>query len=51
MEMLFCARYRAATRTSKRKVVEPERWLGAEEIAERVCKVFGCADELHLSFP
>jgi transposase len=35
----------------KRKVVEPERLLGAEELAERVCKVFGCAHEPHLSIP
>ncbi|MDP9478343.1 MAG: transposase [Actinomycetota bacterium] len=33
----------------KRKVVEPEGLLGAEELAERVCKVFGCAHEPHLS--
>jgi transposase len=36
---------------SKRKVVEPERLLGAYELAERVCKVFGCAHEEHLSIP
>ena len=35
----------------KRKVVEPERLLGAYEFAERVCKVFGCAHEEHLSIP
>ncbi len=35
----------------KRKVVEPERLLGAYELAERVCKVFGCAHEEHLSIP
>jgi transposase len=34
---------------SKRKVVEPERLLGPYELAERVCKVFGCAHEEHLS--
>jgi hypothetical protein len=33
------------------KVVEPERLLGAEELVERVCKIFGCAHEPHLSIP
>jgi transposase len=33
----------------KRKVVEPDRLLGAHELADRVCKVFGCAHEPHLS--
>jgi hypothetical protein len=28
-----------------------ERLLGAYELAERVCKVFGCAHEEHLSIP
>ncbi len=36
---------------SKRKVVEPERLLGAYELADRVCGVFGCAHEPHLSIP
>jgi transposase len=36
---------------SKRKVVEPERLLGAYELADRVCRVFGCAHEEHLSIP
>lgn len=35
----------------KRKVVEPERLLGAYELAERICEVFGCAHEEHLSIP
>jgi hypothetical protein len=35
----------------KRKVVEPERVLGAYELAERVCEVFGCVHEEHLSIP
>ena len=35
----------------KRKVVEPERLLSAEELADRVCGVFGCAHEEHLSIP
>ena len=35
----------------KRKVVEPERLLGAYELADRVCAVFGCAHEEHLSIP
>jgi hypothetical protein len=36
---------------SKRKVTEPERLLGAHELAERVCGVFGCTHEEHLSIP
>jgi len=36
---------------SKRKVVEPERLLGAHELAERVCGVFGCPHYEHLSIP
>jgi len=40
---------------SKRKVVEserePERLLGAYELADRVCGTFGCAHEEHLSIP
>jgi hypothetical protein len=35
----------------KRKIVEPERLLGAYELADRVCKAFGCAHEPHLSIP
>jgi transposase len=35
----------------KRKVAEPERLLGAYELADRVCGVFGCAHEPHLSIP
>jgi hypothetical protein len=35
----------------KRKVVEPERLLGAYELADRVCGVFGCTHEPHLSIP
>jgi transposase len=35
----------------KRKVVEPERLLGAYELAERVCEVFGCAHEAYLPIP
>ena len=34
---------------SKRKVVESERLLGAYELADRVCGVFGCTHEEHLS--
>ena len=33
----------------KRKVAEPERLLGAYELADRVCGVFGCNHEEHLS--
>jgi hypothetical protein len=35
----------------KRKKVEPERLLGAYELADRVRGVFGCAHEEHLSIP
>jgi DDE superfamily endonuclease len=35
----------------KRKVVEPEGLLAAYELADRVCAVFGCAHEEHLSIP
>ena len=35
----------------KRKVVEPERVLGAYELADRVCEVFGCPHYEHLSIP
>jgi hypothetical protein len=35
----------------KRKVVEPERLLGAYELADRVCEVFGCPHYEHLSIP
>jgi hypothetical protein len=36
---------------SKRKVVEPERLLGAYELADRVCAALGCAQEAYLSIP
>jgi hypothetical protein len=36
---------------SKRKVVEPDGLLGAYELAERVCRVFGCPHYEHLSIP
>ncbi len=35
----------------KRKVVEPDGLLGAHELADRVCGVFGCAHYEHLSIP
>jgi hypothetical protein len=35
----------------KRKVVEPDGVLGAYELAERVCRVFGCPHYEHLSIP
>jgi transposase len=35
----------------KRKVTEPERLLGAYELAERVCGVFSCPHYEHLSIP
>jgi hypothetical protein len=34
---------------AKRKVVEPDGLLGAYELAERVCRVFGCPHYDHLS--
>jgi hypothetical protein len=33
----------------KRKVVEPDGLLGAYELADRVCGVFGCPHYEHLS--
>ena len=36
---------------SKRRVTEPERLLGAYELADRVCGVFGCPHYEHLSIP
>jgi hypothetical protein len=36
---------------SKRKVTEPERLLGAYELADRVCGVFGCPHYEDLSIP
>ena len=35
----------------KRKVTEPERLLGAYELADRVCGVFCCPHYEHLSIP
>ena len=35
----------------KRKVVEPDLVLTAHELADRVCEVFGCTHEPHLSIP
>jgi transposase len=35
----------------KRKVVEPNGLLGAYELADRVCRVFGCPHYEHLSIP
>jgi len=35
----------------KRKVVEPEDLLGAYELADRVCGVFGCPHYEHLFVP
>ena len=35
----------------KRKVVEPDDLLGAYELADRVCRVFGCPHYEHLSIP
>jgi hypothetical protein len=35
----------------KRKVIEPDGLLGAYELADRVCRVFGCPHYEHLSIP
>jgi transposase len=35
----------------KRKVVEPDGLLGAYELADRICWVFGCPHYEHLSVP
>jgi hypothetical protein len=35
----------------KRKVVEPDELLGAYELADRACGVFGCPHYEHLSIP
>jgi transposase len=35
----------------KRKVLEPDRTLSAQELAERVCAVFECEHEPHLALP
>lgn len=35
----------------KRRVVEPDRTLSAQELADRVCATFDCAHEEHLSIP
>jgi DDE superfamily endonuclease len=36
-------------RHAKRRVVEPDRLLGAKEIAERACAALGCPYEEHLT--
>ncbi len=36
---------------AKRKVVEPDRLLSAQELADRVCAVFGCQHDVHLAIP
>ena len=33
----------------KRRVIEPDRLLSAQELADRVCAAFGCAHEPHLT--
>jgi transposase len=35
----------------KRKVIEPDRLLPAQELAQRVCAVFNCPYEPHLTIP
>lgn len=34
---------------AKRHIVEPERTLTAQELADRICEYFGCSHEPHLS--
>lgn len=36
---------------NKRRVVEPEGLLTAQELAERICAAFGCPHEAHLAIP
>ena len=36
---------------AKRRIVEPDRTLSAQELADRVCATFGCDHEEHLSVP
>lgn len=35
----------------KRRIVEPNRLLAADELAGRICAAFGCAHENHLTIP
>jgi len=35
----------------KRRVVEPDRTLSAQELADRICATFDCTHEQHLSIP
>jgi hypothetical protein len=35
----------------KRRVVEPNRALSAQELADRICATFGCNHEAHLALP
>jgi transposase len=36
---------------AKRRVVEPDGTLSAQELADRICATFGCDHEEHLSIP
>jgi hypothetical protein len=36
---------------TKRRVVEPDRLLSAQELAERVCDALGCAYHAHIPIP
>jgi transposase len=36
---------------AKRRIVEPDRTLSAQELADRVCETFDCDHEEHLSIP
>jgi hypothetical protein len=35
----------------KRRVMEPDRTLSAQELADRICAAFGCDHEPHLALP
>lgn len=36
---------------AKRRILEPDRTLSMNELAERICAAFNCAHEAHLSIP
>jgi len=35
----------------KRRIVEPNKTLSANELANRICATFGCEHDVHLSIP
>jgi hypothetical protein len=36
---------------AKRRILEPDRTLSMNELADRICATFGCTHEAHLSIP